>query len=100
MRISDWSSDVCSSDLGSEGLSGTVEPPSSMLPSTRPRTASEASPAVTRPSPLRSRPLFHWYSMLPLDHRVELGSDFGEPYSTEVYTPSRDRKSTRLNSSH
>src|SRR3546814_3799856 len=59
-----------------------------MLPSTRPRTASEASPAVTRPSPLRSRPLFHWYSMLPLDHRVELGSDFGEPYSTEVYTPS------------
>src|SRR3546814_12850558 len=61
---------------GSEGLSGTVEPPSSMLPSTRPRTASEASPAVTRPSPLLSRPLFHWYSMLPLDHRVELGSDF------------------------
>src|SRR3546814_5777267 len=73
---------------GSEGLSGMVEPPSSMLPSTRPRTASEASPAVTRPSPLRSRPLFHWYSMLPLDHRVELGSDFGEPYSTEVYNPS------------
>src|SRR3546814_2750772 len=100
MRISDWSSDVCSSDLvsppspGSEGLSGTVEPPSSMLPSTRPRTASEASPAVTRPSPLLSRPLFHWYSMLPLDHRVELGSDFGEPYSPEVYTPSSvDRRS-------
>src|SRR3546814_13702294 len=59
-----------------------------MLPSTRPRTASEASPAVTRPSPLLSRPLFHWYSMLPLDHRVDLGSDFGEPYSPEVYTPS------------
>src|SRR3546814_18278461 len=59
-----------------------------MLPSTRPPTASEASPAVTRPSPLLSRPLFHWYSMLPLDHRVELGSDFGEPYSPEVYPPS------------
>src|SRR5690606_30003164 len=65
-------------------LPAMAVPPSSLLPSTRPRTAPAASPAVMRPSPFLSRPLFQRYSVLPLDHRVEFGSDLGEPYSTDV----------------
>src|SRR3546814_15852236 len=52
MRISDWSSDVCSSDLSSLSPSPAPRPP--LPPSTS--SARSARPATPSPAPDRSRP--------------------------------------------
>src|SRR3546814_7940602 len=109
MRISDWSSDVCSSDLGSTG-------------SPRPRARSIRAPRPDpgrppdRPGPDRrarpTRPLREWISEAPppslsgsvRDFDVRSGARDAK-LSNRMWSSLRnphtiDRKSTRLNSSH
>src|SRR3546814_6367720 len=96
MRISDWSSDVCSSDLGS-GRVVDVE------------TGGCGRPGVRRPGV--EQPLDHVEEALALQP-ANLGGEVGLrgrhqllPQRREIpggllHAEAQDRKSTRLNSSH
>src|SRR3546814_6205726 len=127
MRISDWSSDVCSSDLSARAGSASfwissqrsrssscevdgVEPP----PLPRPPTSTFAAAKFISPStPLFDCNLYaptsthrhaHRRQCLPLpgfERRVAAMVAGGLPRERHFVThPLRDRKSTRLNSSH
>src|SRR3546814_1892868 len=110
MRISDWSSDVCSSDLGrgagTTGRSGAVV---ALLPTRPPITGA-------RPSRFASpvRPRHDERGTTTRSRSVEIGRDRSRSVdlTTVVWTSfvlrdpflvldqQKDRKSTRLNSSH
>src|SRR3546814_5323920 len=107
MRISDWSSDVCSSDLRAAGIKAPIVP--GVLPIVnfeRTRQMAESCKAA----------LPHWLVDLFAD--LEEDSEVRFPVAVSIavelcrylmgrgveefhiYTLNRDRKSTRLNSSH
>src|SRR3546814_10114501 len=103
MRISDWSSDVCSSDLRGEREQGTDRAEEQHRPFDPVETDDRAqdAKAVTIGGELRFR---------TLDPR-EIGRvDFGDGHlefermdadlGFDLETGRQDRKSTRLNSSH
>src|SRR3546814_2551793 len=100
MRISDWSSDVCSSDLGDS--SRMVYDTSASTMATNPYF-NGTSPVDPLVFPARSLALL---AKFPPTLLVTAPRDFA--LSSTVYTHSRlvaqgvdaDRKSTRLNSSH
>src|SRR3546814_6377481 len=97
MRISDWSSDVCSSDLG-EGLkAGSVVW----------RRLAEAQDAAVAEHPERDR--FQVHAAVDLDHEVQVRPAAGAAVAGQADRPAapdllarlhQDRQSTRLNSSH
>src|SRR3546814_2782580 len=107
MRISDWSSDVCSSDLGLAGwtlLSGCT-PGASDAPAKEPQ---ESDPIAGRLAGLERQSggrlgvaFLDSASGRTTGHRTDerfaLCSTFKWPLSAVVL---KDRKSTRLNSSH
>src|SRR3546814_1900956 len=104
MRISDWSSDVCSSDLGSGARAG--QRPGSRLG--RGHTAARFAGAKLTPMSRRvtiKTLLVNQRNASPQSlakhlryiERDGVGRD-GEP--GQAYGPQADRKSTRLNSSH
>src|SRR3546814_5200313 len=81
MRISDWSSDVCSSDLGDRG---------GML-----------SRARRHPSPLADGAgALQGLHLDPQAQRLSLAAHHGDPRRYDAHRGPADRKSTRLNSSH
>src|SRR3546814_2300443 len=101
MRISDWSSDVCSSDLGAvyleareaaaHGLHGKAEIVGNVAPChrQRDRTGRPAPALLTRGDlKQKGRDLLHRGLAAQKDHPVLCGDQL------------QDRKSTRLNSSH
>src|SRR3546814_2876348 len=109
MRISDWSSDVCSSDLGIP-LAGTVGVDSSQIGAFRESVARLDPPWVSEHLAFlragRGRQAFNTGFLLPpLQSREtietsvrnirQLQAAIGRPLAFEI-----DRKSTRLNSSH
>src|SRR3546814_1969111 len=100
MRISDWSSDVCSSDLIAE-RSGVPYVDATLIASI--------------PSDLLNDDLFYWDEIKPLDPERHASiiaasayaksgglwrTDICAPYSVKGQLSETDRKSTRLNSSH
>src|SRR3546814_2064638 len=106
LRISDWSSDVCSSDLSPDELGFLAEPEDlrdlyrrlrfgAYDPGARPRASSE--PRGLRPHPPARRPAGA-LDRRPVDRRDHLGMAAGT--AVRRRQPSSDRKSTRLNSSH
>src|SRR3546814_1792465 len=103
MRISDWSSDVCSSDLESEWWRGgdvaPIAPPSSLRaatsPSLRGREDRDAFSFV--------QPAFSTLTtfVVASDRRVPMGGvRMAERASESEMQVLSDRKITRLNSSH
>src|SRR3546814_8185488 len=98
MRISDWSSDVCSSDLGD--LSG-------YWPCHASARSPPSSPATDRPRP-PPPPDRSWTTVgrasPPLAHPSRYAAQGSPPVPTagsrRHRRPAADRKSTRLNSSH
>src|SRR3546814_9482612 len=108
MRISDWSSDVCSSDLvinGEKGFDQVIVDGNPMFPQ-RPR--------ITVPSPFgghysaqfKGKLLYmqhtHDTSLWP-DQAIlyaEGVARYGTPENFRLQWVEKDRKSTRLNSSH
>src|SRR3546814_8676198 len=111
MRISDWSSDVCSSDLDAKGLALARD----LLDALEQAQVFTAAEVDSIADGLRYRPL---RSRLIASARARLGSvrrkflttpHDGEPHGiqwpgvagvTVVVLTYHDRKSTRLNSSH
>src|SRR3546814_6653808 len=102
MRISDWSSDVCSSDLATDGaeLFGTG--------STSVRTAQDLSIYSGIPPLVRSG---DWFAAsftlrngsdkpMKVTAKVDLQPHLATGRPLTVTIPAGDRKSTRLNSSH
>src|SRR3546814_3156099 len=99
MRISDWSSDVCSSDLGEAGGGGFTEHVDSFRYT------------GNQDSPLKHLPEFDFELVQTGSHIVPVRRDSvpgSHPHWEYVLSPGRvwdeagdkDRKSTRLNSSH
>src|SRR3546814_7746903 len=115
LRISDWSSDVCSSDLGGRVRRCGHHRPSAPAhhdgdtdrPSAR---GSNTSPCCLDPIPDGGRPAAgrEGYRCVPVrGHADQRGagafaSQWGVPARSAQHRPGRrqDRKSTRLNSSH
>src|SRR3546814_1368889 len=124
MRISDWSSDVCSSDLGSGqiipefvSIPGTLGKKLIALPlDVQSKLKTEAVETVTGGT--GTRPItkhIMWYDLQPehaaqvfdgsrirtvkeqIIHRIKKAKKAAPSY---VARPQGDRKSTRLNSSH
>src|SRR3546814_5269214 len=109
MRISDWSSDVCSSDLGAGGRNrtDTLSPEldfessastSSATPAISPPIPSAALGPYTAPSAIFQSRVIEIPARQPFDIATlsachDLGALVAEPHH-------QDRKSTRLNSSH
>src|SRR3546814_4827533 len=100
MRISDWSSDVCSSDLFLEGILGAVadlefESNQQFPPGTSQTTGFHIGGSAFYPD----------YVVDP-DSDIVLKVDGSNTFTTQVPEPGTlgllgaDRKSTRLNSSH
>src|SRR3546814_5267020 len=112
MRISDWSSDVCSSDLGQcnlrgishgvmDGVARLERPRFAPVSSAGVKVALEAGKVARRylqPDPMPGR------EPVARDHRPKLDRvDFTgrhKPWFVIAFAIARDRKSTRLNSSH
>src|SRR3546814_4766590 len=102
MRISDWSSDVCSSDLIDE-LYADVSTEYKRLPNLH-------ADLWTIFKPVKNRADIEQYRQLlvpqtcesedgtPIDHNQKIREDFYEALT--AYGMCLDRKSTRLNSSH
>src|SRR3546814_6137740 len=86
MRISDWSSDVCSSDLLAQGVIGL--PRMALGAVVRERHLAEADP---RHHPADEARLFG---------QRQQGIERAAAHQPEITGIERDRKSTRLNSSH
>src|SRR3546814_2934788 len=101
MRISDWSSDVCSSDLGQAPRQGEDGRPRAIDEADLPAGAERAEiqgiticeTYVTKgaPSDGATATTGKGFELKPLIHPNEIFLDTGFPL---------DRKSTRLNSSH
>src|SRR3546814_4264851 len=98
MRISDWSSDVCSSDLIYPTLAALAALPAPTGP--QPIDGTSLAPVLHDPA---TRVRGYAYHAYPRPGRL------GQAIRTERYrlvrwtqekTGARDRKSTRLNSSH
>src|SRR3546814_5043184 len=117
MRISDWSSDVCSSDLVCPAGHGTARIryrvcpaicPAQLVPHPWPNAA--FSPLLSCSVPLRpalaSRVCLVGGSIRPPRGTAEQGDEEYQAVSSAIggllvaQSVSRDRKSTRLNSSH
>src|SRR3546814_3359191 len=108
MRISDWSSDVCSSDLGLHLVEArahqhldvaTAEPARGAAAVHRGIAAAEHQHALADPSDVAEVDVGQ-----PVEADVDVRRAFPAPGQVEV-APARgaaaeDRKSTRLNSSH
>src|SRR3546814_6566423 len=99
MRISDWSSDVCSSDLDRERFQklvdklGLLQPPNGVATSEKQAlnvAAKVGYPLVVRPS----------YVLGGRAMEIVHDDDDLKRYMREAVQVSKDRKSTRLNSSH
>src|SRR3546814_6132734 len=114
MRISDWSSDVCSSDLGAHlrrdgdlaaelgkerrallilrtlAVHDVLE--LGMACHRRPSTKVVAPTAARLPQP--------WAGLRPRLYREDIDEDAIQQHLPPGYSIPRDRKSTRLNSSH
>src|SRR3546814_3615945 len=97
MRISDWSSDVCSSDLRGLGRSRSYRRGTSV------HVARSAGPAALRAhvGPVSAAALAAYADGRPID----LGKTYAADQPKGAFAPERhrktlDRKSTRLNSSH
>src|SRR3546814_6797236 len=91
MRISDWSSDVCSSDLGSsgddpDGFAAITGPSTPGFPDTPSMGGMSSPQRVTLPRP-------------SLAIRALGNMSYGATAS-DIAAFNADRKSTRLNSSH
>src|SRR3546814_2792679 len=106
MRISDWSSDVCSSDLPGAGFSGRPDK-LAMLPRRCARLAGDAGAALgaaatrraaRRNLPARGRALYGLLSLRGME-RFPDGALWSELADRNALDE-EDRKSTRLNSSH
>src|SRR3546814_6762667 len=102
MRISDWSSDVCSSDLASEVIHKASRYKRDAMSCTRKFTL------MARSGPSISFPIRN-YGYYIIDKSKEiywasaifyLGQAGRPPKGERSRLTSRDRKSTRLNSSH
>src|SRR3546814_6231956 len=105
MRISDWSSDVCSSDLNPAEVEASFEAYKQALVEGDGARASELTAsdthafvkqtldrALTMEEPaLRTLPLLDQISVLMLRHNMK---------PEQLRAMKQDRKSTRLNSSH
>src|SRR3546814_1111729 len=112
MRISDWSSDVCSSDLSSGGkwILGIAAVVGLLLligqsnkntpsPSPSPAPAPAYSPPAQSASPSYSPPAPPQAPSGPQESKPPVGQDL--VFSTaQIRYCLADRKSTRLNSSH
>src|SRR3546814_8123251 len=117
MRISDWSSDVCSSDLGLDSSDATLQEESvklvAAISSSRAREFMETKDYKGLIASLEQSGVLTGFRSTALQQRLEFvlkenGDEFRRIVADGVAgsTPSerdallRDRKSTRLNSSH
>src|SRR3546814_2452270 len=103
MRISDWSSDVCSSDLGAPTLQLTENPDILTMLATsphRPRLligfAAETDHVIDHATAKRAKKDADWIVANDVSGDV-MG---GAANTVHIIRPQGDRKSTRLNSSH
>src|SRR3546814_7044578 len=112
MRISDWSSDVCSSDLAGENLTG--KPLAEVAPELAHLLESEEHEAIVQfarpdaePATFAAKAVaqgdgfvlsFEDITQQLLDQRRAAWSDVARRIAHEIKNP--DRKRTRLNSSH
>src|SRR3546814_6035400 len=97
MRISDWSSDVCSSDLKVMEITENQAPPEF---ETTEELATRTSTRVDYWSRLRldgSGPPYVKFGRLVRYRRIDTDAWFAERLRRSTF---EDRKSTRLNSSH
>src|SRR3546814_4720804 len=104
MRISDWSSDVCSSDLLSKqaGDYGPVSPPAVIV---RLRVQSALAGALEKSVQPADRPTRYRMDAsycAPQQSQVNAAHSATSRGASAIYSSTihRDRKSTRLNSSH
>src|SRR3546814_2711650 len=98
MRISDWSSDVCSSDLDAGGtqVQQTLDPAALYQAQMAMR---DGLPQATTPAPLNPNA----FADMVERHLKQMATDRGAAADAgdgRGRWPSADRKSTRLNSSH
>src|SRR3546814_6636121 len=104
MRISDWSSDVCSSDLAVRRVSGGVDRivevafganvgMAPKLLKTNGVIATYASDAVPKPE-------IPFYPLMYNNNVIRPIAIFAMPHAAQDAAFREDRKSTRLNSSH
>src|SRR3546814_3224909 len=100
MRISDWSSDVCSSDLFADALSDLMA--SGRLPRAGFALLQALDAALRRDGPLNDgSPGRERGAVLGLVNCLGAGAGFaGGPRLAARLARRLDRKSTRLNSSH
>src|SRR3546814_1456435 len=92
MRISDWSSDVCSSDLTALSQSLHLQPPHLCVDAAAPDRGSFARPELGAWPRAGER--------LDIARRGRPGGDRPDLTRREGCAPALDRQSTRLNSSH
>src|SRR3546814_6024452 len=116
MRISDWSSDVCSSDLGKadqlRDLGVGVDPGENVLALAQrvqnllvAQALGQAQPASVAGAGVKLGEALVDAAMLAVEHRLDLivverGEDAVDIVAEAGGDADRDRKSTRLNSSH
>src|SRR3546814_10452499 len=107
MRISDWSSDVCSSDLAS--LSGALDRLNAGAPEGQTAEAMPDMDGAADADPQGEREVLYWYDpMRPERHFDKPGKSplmdmqLVPKYAAEAGTDDAgpDRKRTRLNSRH
>src|SRR3546814_10093553 len=104
MRISDWSSDVCSSDLarGVRSLRRTHDGDPDSPPSLARGQLMNANP-IPSPSPSSLEALNDWVAdvaALTRPDRIHWCDGSDAEFDALVAAMQEDRKSTRLNSSH
>src|SRR3546814_9380185 len=99
MRISDWSSDVCSSDLSSRSSWWSGPPPD---PTSQPSKGAAAVAEIVLADVWKVYPGGDTPAVKAIDLHIEDGEFivFVGPSGCGKTTALRDRKSTRLNSSH
>src|SRR3546814_5598492 len=100
MRISDWSSDVCSSDLQQEAAAQLAAQQQAEQKAAAEREAAQQA-AAEREAAQRAAQQRAAQQSEPAEPKVVSASDL-RPISTPAprYPIEADRKSTRLNSSH
>src|SRR3546814_4195769 len=95
LRISDWSSDVCSSDLGSETHTVTI---------TAPEGFTIGDVVGSLPTGVSIQSASDTTVVLSVDSKDGDGQDgvgsFSATFEVTNVSAPKDRKSTRLNSSH
>src|SRR3546814_10566176 len=103
MRISDWSSDVCSSDLRLFGFRGVVFDIDPVFANTE--EWYQAIPEEVRPD--KHQPFYHLLAengessyVAYVSQQNLVADDSEEPVDHPAISGMLDRKSTRLNSSH